>query len=302
MSFLQLRDMGPALRATVLLAQGACAASLGPAGLGSQQLKGCSSGPPLRLLAPAALPFDVPMPLALQYCRTVLPHMPSPSVPCRRRLLHCLYAGLCALALRLPRLHWVSGPSGPAGAWGRVWGRAWAAPPCAGGLVIQRCSRGQSLTCVKRAPLPVLLPLLFRYLEEEAVGTYTAALANVDEGGGGSALASWAHRPAPDIAAAYWRLPQGATLRDLLLNVRADEVRVGTCGGRGSAEGLVPMQRRQVGSQPSAGSRGWHAARQQGLDRCWRLLQAAHSHVNHTLSELGRSAENPFARGSVHVP
>ena len=47
------------------------------------------------------------------------------------------------------------------------------------------------------------------------------AAQSVDEGGG---LAKWASRPAPRIASMYWRLPEGSTLRDVLLSVRADEV------------------------------------------------------------------------------
>lgn len=43
----------------------------------------------------------------------------------------------------------------------------------------------------------------------------------MDAGGG---LATWADRPAPPIALMYWRLPEGSTLRDVLLSVRADEV------------------------------------------------------------------------------
>ncbi|PRW58530.1 alternative oxidase [Chlorella sorokiniana] len=58
------------------------------------------------------------------------------------------------------------------------------------------------------------------YLEEQAVATYSNAIQSVDSGGG---LAAWASRPAPPIATMYWRLPQGSTLRDVLLSVRADE-------------------------------------------------------------------------------
>jgi threonyl-tRNA synthetase len=29
--------------------------------------------------------------------------------------------------------------------------------------------------------------------------------------------------PAPDVAVAYWGLPQGATMRDVVLAIRADE-------------------------------------------------------------------------------
>jgi hypothetical protein len=57
------------------------------------------------------------------------------------------------------------------------------------------------------------------YLEEEAVKTYTHAIADVDSG----KLPSWSNKPAPEIAVSYWRLGEGATMRDLLLAVRADE-------------------------------------------------------------------------------
>eukprot|EP00884_Botryococcus_braunii_P009221 jgi/Botrbrau1/182/Bobra.0022s0162.1 len=57
------------------------------------------------------------------------------------------------------------------------------------------------------------------YLEEEAVHTYTSAIKAIDEG----RLPEWAAKPAPAIAINYWKLPEGATMRDVLLNVRADE-------------------------------------------------------------------------------
>ena len=57
------------------------------------------------------------------------------------------------------------------------------------------------------------------YLEEEAVKTYTHAIADLDSG----KLPSWSNKPAPEIAVSYWRLGEGATMRDLLLAVRADE-------------------------------------------------------------------------------
>lgn len=59
------------------------------------------------------------------------------------------------------------------------------------------------------------------YLEEEAVRTYTHALSDIDSGK--SAISHWATTPAPDIAVKYWRLEPGSTLRDVVLNVRADE-------------------------------------------------------------------------------
>jgi threonyl-tRNA synthetase len=59
------------------------------------------------------------------------------------------------------------------------------------------------------------------YLEEEAVKTYTHALADVDAKG--SDASAWASEPAPDIAIQYWRLPPDATVRDVIAAVRADE-------------------------------------------------------------------------------
>ncbi|HEX8512032.1 MAG TPA: alternative oxidase [Allosphingosinicella sp.] len=54
------------------------------------------------------------------------------------------------------------------------------------------------------------------YFEEEAVISYTHYLAEIDEGRS-------ANVPAPDIAKRYWGLPDDATLRDVVLVVRADE-------------------------------------------------------------------------------
>ena len=57
------------------------------------------------------------------------------------------------------------------------------------------------------------------YLEEEAVKTYTHLLHDIDTG----RLPEWTDAPAPDIAVKYWRLDADATVRDLVLAVRADE-------------------------------------------------------------------------------
>jgi len=57
------------------------------------------------------------------------------------------------------------------------------------------------------------------YLEEEAVNTYTRAIADLDAG----FLPAWKTQVAPAIAIKYWRLPETAMLRDVLLAVRADE-------------------------------------------------------------------------------
>ena len=46
-------------------------------------------------------------------------------------------------------------------------------------------------------------------------------------------LKAWSTTPAPDLARKYWRLEPDATLRDLLMVVRADEVR-GRGGGVGT--------------------------------------------------------------------
>jgi len=54
------------------------------------------------------------------------------------------------------------------------------------------------------------------YFEEEAVISYTHYLAEIDEGRS-------ANIAAPEIARRYWGLPATATLRDVVLVVRADE-------------------------------------------------------------------------------
>lgn len=54
------------------------------------------------------------------------------------------------------------------------------------------------------------------YFEEEAVISYTLYLKELDEGRSPNG-------PAPAIARHYWKLPEDATLRDVVLAVRADE-------------------------------------------------------------------------------
>jgi ubiquinol oxidase len=54
------------------------------------------------------------------------------------------------------------------------------------------------------------------YFEEEAVISYSHYLAEIDEGRSPNV-------PAPKIALDYWGLPEGSTLRDVVLVVRADE-------------------------------------------------------------------------------
>lgn len=54
------------------------------------------------------------------------------------------------------------------------------------------------------------------YFEEEAVISYTQYLAEIDNG-------THKNVPAPQIAIDYWQLPKDATLRDVVIVVRADE-------------------------------------------------------------------------------
>ncbi|MCC5996052.1 MAG: alternative oxidase [Oceanicaulis sp.] len=56
------------------------------------------------------------------------------------------------------------------------------------------------------------------YLEEEAVVSYTQYLAAIDAG-------AIENAPAPAIARDYWNLPASARLRDVVVQVRADEAR-----------------------------------------------------------------------------
>lgn len=56
-------------------------------------------------------------------------------------------------------------------------------------------------------------------LEEEACRTYTHCISDIEKG----LVPEWDNRPAPQIAIDYWRLPQSATLLDVIRAVRADE-------------------------------------------------------------------------------
>jgi hypothetical protein len=60
------------------------------------------------------------------------------------------------------------------------------------------------------------------YLEEEAVLTYTRAIADINDG----RLPHWEKLDAPEIAIRYWNMPEGhRKMRDLLLYIRADEAK-----------------------------------------------------------------------------
>lgn len=56
-------------------------------------------------------------------------------------------------------------------------------------------------------------------LEEEAVRTYTHCIKDVQAG----LVPEWNDKPAPQIAIDYWRLPEDASLLDVIRAVRADE-------------------------------------------------------------------------------
>ncbi|MFM9881120.1 MAG: alternative oxidase [Burkholderiaceae bacterium] len=57
---------------------------------------------------------------------------------------------------------------------------------------------------------------LVGYFEEQAVVSYTEYLAGVDSG-------KYPNLPAPQIAIDYWKLPQDARLREVIVVIRADE-------------------------------------------------------------------------------
>eukprot|EP00835_Amoeboradix_gromovi_P004127 NODE_304_length_11385_cov_0.300018.p5 type:complete len:165 gc:universal NODE_304_length_11385_cov_0.300018:5632-6126(+) len=64
---------------------------------------------------------------------------------------------------------------------------------------------------------PKVCHAMVGYLEEEAVKTYTHALKDIDDG------KLWKDVAAPDIAQQYWRLSEKATMKDVILAIRADE-------------------------------------------------------------------------------
>lgn len=57
------------------------------------------------------------------------------------------------------------------------------------------------------------------YLEEEAVKTYTKCLEDIEYG----ALKHWQTQPGPEVAITYWRMNTNATMKDVILAIRADE-------------------------------------------------------------------------------
>lgn len=57
------------------------------------------------------------------------------------------------------------------------------------------------------------------YLEEEACKTYTNLIKELDEGH----LPIWKNTPAPKSAIKYWGLSKDATMREVIVSIRADE-------------------------------------------------------------------------------
>ena len=82
--------------------------------------------------------------------------------------------------------------------------------------------RAVVLETVAAVPLYLISPTIAHrvvgYLEEEAVHSYTEYLAGVDNG-------THANVPAPRIAIDYWKLAPDAQLHDVIVAVRADEIR-----------------------------------------------------------------------------
>jgi hypothetical protein len=59
------------------------------------------------------------------------------------------------------------------------------------------------------------------YLEELTLEKYTDLVAEVDD----SRLSTWATQEAPLVAKDYWKMKDDANIRDMLLELRADEAR-----------------------------------------------------------------------------
>lgn len=57
------------------------------------------------------------------------------------------------------------------------------------------------------------------YLEEEAVKTYTKCLEDIESG----SMQHWKTQAGPEVAVRYWNLPKDATMKHVILAIRADE-------------------------------------------------------------------------------
>lgn len=82
------------------------------------------------------------------------------------------------------------------------------------------------------------------YFEEEAVLSYTLYLKEIDEGRSKNV-------PAPEIARRYWNLPESATLRDVVLVVRADEAHHRDVNhGFANELGGLPVEQAKIAPSP----------------------------------------------------
>jgi len=82
------------------------------------------------------------------------------------------------------------------------------------------------------------------YFEEEAVYSYTLYLKEIDEGRSPNVAA-------PEIARRYWNLPESATLRDVVLVVRADEAHHRDVNhGFANELGGVPVDKAKIAPSP----------------------------------------------------
>jgi ubiquinol oxidase len=82
------------------------------------------------------------------------------------------------------------------------------------------------------------------YFEEEAVLSYTMYLKEIDEGRS-------ANVAAPEIARRNWNLPDSATLRDVVLVVRADEAHHRDVNhGFANELGGLPVERSKMAPSP----------------------------------------------------
>jgi ubiquinol oxidase len=82
------------------------------------------------------------------------------------------------------------------------------------------------------------------YFEEEAVLSYSHYLKEIDEGRSPNV-------PAPEIARRYWGLPESATLRDVVLVVRADEAHHRDVNhGFASELGGLPVEKAKIAPSP----------------------------------------------------
>lgn len=104
-----------------------------------------------------------------------------------------------------------------------------------------------SFYSVAYAITPTFAHRLTGYLEEVAVQAYTDYLKAIDRG-------DIPNGPAPEIAKLYYRLPPEATIRDVVLHVRADE-----CMVRPGAKGMMSGLGSSLG--PVEGPRVWRTER-----------------------------------------